>query len=221
MTDQLLKDAFLEQIEEIDYPCVMAKSALLSGNIHTIIAEAFCPAPFHAREVLADIYAAIDVIEDKPGYHSIAVLFRQPAMMSEAEYDEVFWPYLQSLHMLDSAQYGWNENVSSDPSSKNFSFSLKGEAFYVIGMHNKSSRKARVTSMPAIIFNPHRQFDALREKGKYTKIRDTIRERDAAYAGSPNPMLQDFGEASEVFQYTGTKLDKENWTCPFKPQTQA
>ena len=217
MTDQLLKEAFLKQIQEIDYPCVMAKSALLSGNIQTIIAEAFCPVPFHTRKVLADIYVAIEAIDGQPGNHSIAVLFQQPAMMSEEEYDEVFWPYLQSLHALDSEQYGWDANVSSDPTSKNFSFSLKGQAFYVIGMHNKSSRKARTTSMPAIIFNPHRQFDALREKGNYTKIRDTIRKRDVAYAGSLNPMLQDFGEESEVLQYTSTKLNKENWICPFQP----
>lgn len=221
MTDHLLKKAFFQHIKKIDYPCVMAKSALLSGSIHTVIAEAFCPALFHVRKVLVDIYEAIDAIENQPGYHSIAVLFRQPAMMSEQEYDEVFWTYMQSLHALDSVQYGWDTKVSSSPASKNFSFSLKAQAFYVIGMHNKSSRKARITSMPAIIFNPHRQFDALREKGNYTKIRDVIRQRDIKYTGSINPMLQDFGEASEVLQYTGTKLDKKNYICPFKPQTPA
>ena len=85
-------------------------------------------------------------------------------------------------------------------------------------MHNKSSRKARITQIPAIIFNPHRQFEALREKGNYTKIRNTIRERDIAYAGNLNPMLKNFGEESEILQYTGSKINKDEWICPFQPE---
>ncbi len=221
MNDIMLKEQFLAQIDAKAYPCVMARAALASGNIQIVIAEAFCPTPIHARRTLDDIYAAIDKISTLPGgNHSIALLFRTPVMTSEEEYDALFWPYLQCLHELDRQQYGWDSRVSADPQSEDFSFSLKGEAFYLIGMHNMSSRKARTTQAPAIIFNLHRQFDALRAKGVYNSVRDNIRRRDIAYAGDYNPMLQNFGDGPEVLQYTGRYIDKDHWQCPFQPQPQ-
>lgn len=36
-----------------------------------------------------------------------------------------------------------------------------------------------------------------------------------AYSGSINPMLEDFGTSSEVYQYSGRKYDAE-WRCPLK-----
>lgn len=220
MNDIAIKESFFSHIQDLAYPCVMAKALLLKGNIRIIMADTFCPAPLHVQPLLQQIYQHIDELNaEEQGYHSIAILFRQPVMQSEDEYESLFWPYLQALHALDSGQYNWDPRVSADPASSRFSFSLKGEAFYVIGMHNSSSRKARRTIVPAIILNPHRQFEALRRKGNYTKIRDTIRSRDIVYSGSQNPMLENFGDEPEVYQYTGKQFDKENWTCPFQPLT--
>jgi hypothetical protein len=41
-----------------------------------------------------------------------------------------------------------------------------------------------------------------------------VRKRDIAYSGSINPMLNDFGNASEVYQYSGKQYTSD-WVCPF------
>jgi FPC/CPF motif-containing protein YcgG len=102
-----------------------------------------------------------------------------------------------------------------DVSSPQFSFSLCSEAFYIIGLHPASNRKARQFSHPALVFNPHAQFELLRHGMKYEPMKLAVRKRDTSYSGSVNPMLQDFGTQSEVSQYSGRIYDK-GWSCPLK-----
>jgi uncharacterized protein len=124
------------------------------------------------------------------------------------------WQRLQAISDHDARGHQWDPRVSSDPSHANFSFSMKEEAFYLIGLHPGSSRKARRFKYPALVFNPHDQFQKLRQLEKYSSIKDTVRKRDKAFSGSINPMLADFGESSEAFQYSGRAYDKE-WKCPY------
>jgi FPC/CPF motif-containing protein YcgG len=119
---------------------------------------------------------------------------------------------MQLLHSLDPED--WDPETSSDADSANFSFSLFGTSFYLVGLHPESSRKARQFSYPTIVFNLHEQFDKLRDMGAYHTIRDRIRERDEEKNGSFNPMLEDFGESSEARQYSGRQVG-EDWKCPF------
>ena len=76
---------------------------------------------------------------------------------------------------------------------------------FVLFLHPKSPRKARRFKSPALVFNPHQQFETLREKNIFFKIRDAIRKRDLALQGESNEMLSDFGSRSEIFQYSGRK----------------
>ena len=78
-----------------------------------------------------------------------------------------------------------------------------------------SSRLARRFRYPTLVFNPHQQFEELRATAKYDMMKNVVRKRDVAYSGSINPMLQDFGESSEVYQYSGRKYD-DTWQCPLK-----
>jgi uncharacterized protein len=126
----------------------------------------------------------------------------------------MLWLRLQSIGNLDAQKYGYDKRVSSNPADKNFSFSLKEEALYVIGLHPQSNRKARQFKYPAFVFNPHKQFEDLRKSDSYKKMQDIVRKKDIAYSGSVNPMLKDFGQFSEVFQYSGKQYD-ESWKCPF------
>ena len=89
------------------------------------------------------------------------------------------------------------------------------EAFFVIGLHANSSRPSRQFRYPALVFNPHAEFEKLRTNNRYGKMKEVIRKRDISYSGSANPMLTDFGEASEVYQYSGRKY-AEDWQCPLK-----
>jgi hypothetical protein len=119
---------------------------------------------------------------------------------------------LQFIH--DSDTEPWDSRVSNNPENSNFSFSIGGRAFYVVGMHPKSSRMARRAPYPTLVFNLHWQFEKLREMGAYHKVRDKIRERDTDLQGSINPVLEDFGESSEARQYSGRKVESA-WKCPF------
>jgi len=105
--------------------------------------------------------------------------------------------------------------VAANPSDPEFSLSLGGRGFFVVGMHAGASRPARRVPGAALAFNLHSQFKALREDGRYDKLTESIRTRDMALAGSVNPMLARHGEASEAMQYSGRRVGP-SWRCPFQ-----
>jgi uncharacterized protein len=137
----------------------------------------------------------------------------QPA--DEAEFEQRLWKELQWLNGQDDPKTGWDPAVSDDPDDPHFAFSFGGHAFFVIGMHPRSSRISRRFAWPALVFNPRTQFDRLRAEGRYDRLRDTVRARDIALQGSANPSLADFGERSEARQYSGRPTD-DQWRCPFR-----
>jgi hypothetical protein len=148
-------------------------------------------------------------------YHSAAIIFKMNGNMNEAMFDDVLWQRLQALSNIDAQHHGYDKRVSADPSSPDFSFSIKEEAFYIIALHPSSSREARKFKYATLVFNPHHQFEKLRESSKYNNLKGVVRKRDIAFSGSVNPMLDDFGESSEVYQYSGRKYDG-SWECPLK-----
>jgi hypothetical protein len=122
---------------------------------------------------------------------------------------------LQALSNLDAKINAYDSRVSKNPVSSEFSFSIKGEAFYIIGLHPLSSRLSRQFKYPTLVFNPHDQFESLRQNGKYNSMKSVVRKRDVALSGTINPMLKDFGIVSEVFQYSGKQYE-DSWKCPLK-----
>ena len=139
-------------------------------------------------------------------------VFKDQDSFSETQFETALWKQLEFLHDIDNED--WDPEVSDNPEEKNFSFSIAGKAFYMVGVHPNSSRKARQSPYPAIAFNLHWQFEKLREMGAFNTVRDKIRERDIELQGNINPMLEDFGENSEARQYSGRKVEEE-WKCPF------
>ena len=87
----------------------------------------------------------------------------------------------------------------------------------MIGLHPNASRPARRFRYPTLVFNSHEQFERLRQDGRFEKMKQIIRARDEALAGSVNPMLADFGSGSEAAQYSGREVGPD-WKCPFTPQ---
>lgn len=142
-------------------------------------------------------------------------IFDTNEISSEEEFETLLWNQLNYIHQQD--MHDWDPTVNSDPAHSNFSFSIAGHAFFVIGMHPNASRKARRSPKPTIAFNLHVQFEKLREMGVFQNIRDRIRKRDKKLQGSVNPMVRDFGDSREAMQYSGRKVDT-NWICPFKPK---
>ena len=190
-------------VNKKDFSCVAAKTALTWNQIHCLVVDHMvCPKDDAA--ILDFLCGFVDTYRaSEKLYHSAAVIFRGPTAPNEALFEELFWQRLQALANLDARRYGYDKRVVADPASPEFSFSLKEEAFFVVSLHPGSSRAARQFQHPTLVFNAHAQFEQIRATGRFDGLRDTIRTRDVAYSGSVNPMLQNFGQASEVYQYTG------------------
>ena len=94
--------------------------------------------------------------------------------------DGALWQHLQAMHDVDREHHEWDPTGASDPQDDAFSFSIGGRAWYVVGLHPQAWRLARRFPVPALAFNPHAQFELLRDEGRYAPLRDHIRQRDRA-----------------------------------------
>jgi len=210
--DNKIKAQFEDFVVGKNHPCVMAQTVFSMDKVDFHVYENF-GSKNTANKILQDLkrYIANYDFESKEFFTFLAV-FKGRKEYSEKQFEELLWSQLNLLHEVDTAP--WDKAVSKDPEHKDFSFSLGGKAFYMVGLHPNSSRMARQSPYPAIAFNLHWQFEKLREMGTYNVVRDKIRERDIALQGNINPILEDFGENSEARQYSGRNVGKE-WKCPF------
>ena len=204
-------EAFREFVSEPNFPCLGAKAAFNSDS-QTIRVFDELGSVESTAEFAADLNDFRGAIGD---YSSFIAIFERPRHTTEIEFERLFWKQLRLLHAHDADSKSWAPNVASDPADPHFSFSFGGQALYVIGMHADSSRAARRFPWPAMIFNPHEQFERLRAEGKWKHMQETIRERDRQLQGTINPMLSDFGEQSEARQYSG-RVVEEGWRAPFE-----
>ena len=197
-----------------DFPCIAARAALARDQIRIMVCDHLaCPKD---DMTIAQFLASFvnKYRQSTRMYNTAVVIFEGPCNGTEEEFDRLMWQRLQAISDHDAITHKWDDRVASEPSDPNFSFSIAEEAFYIIGLHPGSSRKSRQFQYPALVFNPHDQFEKLRQSGKYSTMIATVRKRDRAFSGSINPMLADFGQSSEVYQYSGRIYDKD-WKCPF------
>jgi FPC/CPF motif-containing protein YcgG len=153
---------------------------------------------------LQTIYSLIDSYRNNPdNFRSLIISVTDVRYKVFKTFEKDFWKFLQALYLEDSDKYTHDSRVSSNPKESNFSFSLKEEAFFILALHPESPRFSRRFQHPSIVFNIHQQFETLRAQGVFSRIRNIIRKRDKNLQGSINPMLKDFGEKSEIFQYLG------------------
>lgn len=196
------------------FPCVGAKAARARGSVYPLLARSMRHTVDDAR-----ITAALQGFGRRCGGHlfvSLAVIFRDDEQLDETAFEAALWARLQAIHDIDAQQFAWDDSVSSDPASPHFSMSVGGRAYYVVGLHPRAHRAARRFVHPALVFNPHRQFERLRDDGRYAKMCRTTAVRDIAYSGSVNPMLADHGVSSEAAQYSGRRV-ASGWRCPLRP----
>jgi len=203
---------FYDWILKEDHPCIMAQTVFSQENLIIENYQQF-GSPESTARLLKDLETYIKNYDfDSKDFQSFIAVYPESEIFNEDEFELVLWKQLSDLKNLDN--HPWDPEVSRDPEDENFSFSIGGRAFYVVGMHPASSRIARRSPYPSIAFNLHNQFEQLREMGVYHNVRDKIRERDHTLQGSINPMLEDFGESSEARQYSG-KASGKDWVCPF------
>ncbi|MES2371187.1 MAG: guanitoxin biosynthesis heme-dependent pre-guanitoxin N-hydroxylase GntA [Bacteroidota bacterium] len=207
-------DSFLDFLQDKTFPCVSARAAAAKEKLSCLVVDHMtCPKDDHS--ILHFLYHFVDAYRSsKDVFSSAAIIFEGPLDITEELFDMFLWKRLQAISNMDAANYSYDQRVDADPTSPNFSFSIKEEAFFIIGMHPASSRAARRFMYPTLVFNPHAQFEELKRKNKYDTIRNVTRKRDIAYSGSVNPMLDDFGRSSEAKQYSGREYNA-GWKCPF------
>jgi uncharacterized protein len=207
----------IDKIQEPQFPCIMAKSVMNQGVCEHLRLEKG-NVPELAQEVFAKLCEFVDSYRaNQERLHSCIISFSNEKFAGFGAFEAAFWELLRSLRAIDDKLHPYDPRVSSNPEDGNFSFSIKSEAFFLLLLHPKSPRKARRFALPSIVFNPHQQFEDLRAKGNFERVRSTIRARDERYQGTVNPMLMDFGsEVSEVFQYSGLDYTvKAESKCPY------
>ena len=169
-----------------------------------------------AQRVLKDLgHFVKSTPADDSRMRAFVALFPDAPPADEHAFEKRLWTQLQRMHDLETGKAEWTSEVSADPESPTFAFSVAGTAMFVVGMHAHSSRKARRFQCPSLVFNPRAQFERLRATGKFELLRERVREREIDLQGSLNPNLSDFGEASDARQYSGRAVEAE-WKCPFQ-----
>ena len=198
------------------FPCVGAKSALRTHQISVHEAGSF-----HDHSATSTLYEPLlafgrSLEKRKGGVQSLICTFRHCDGMTEARFEQLLWRHLQHLHALDlQHNITWADDVSDDTASPDFAFSVGGEGYFVVGLHPGASRQARRFCRPALVFNSQKQFESLRQDGRYGRMKTIIRQREIELDGSINPMLGEHGERAQAPQFSGRYVDP-NWTCPFK-----
>lgn len=219
-TTPVSRAARFKQFLDADaFPCVGAKAAMSRGVLEVHEAGALGDARGDAK-LLDGLHAFAVQLDaahpDDPALHSFAAVFDGPLGMDEQRFEALLWAQLQRLHDLDRRRgASWAGDVSADPRDPDFSLSLGGHPFFVIGLHPGASRRARRFDWPTLVFNSHRQFQRLRGDGRYARMQAATRSRDIALQGSINPNLAEFGSISEARQYSGRAVGPD-WTCPMR-----
>ncbi len=215
IADSVLETKFKAFIEDAAFPCLGARAALSADTFTVSVFEELgcisCAAKL-APEL--EKFVQSERRQRNP-FATFVAIFREPRRLSEKGFERLLWSQLQQLHRVDAERHGWDPAVASDPLDPRFSFSFAGQALYVVGLHAQSSRVARRFPYPTLVFNPHEQFERLRNEGKWKRMQSTIRSRDLDLQGSINPMLSDFGERSEARQYSGREVGA-HWKAPFQ-----
>jgi FPC/CPF motif-containing protein YcgG len=202
-----------------NYPCIAAVSSFLKGDFllreYKNFGAGECAASF-AEDLL---HFKSEQKRLNSDYYSFWAAFPDSTTTSESQFEELLWNELSALH-----HYEYNKNgtlpkadpkFSSRPSDKNFCFSLGGSAFFVVGMHPLSSRKARDFPYPVLVFNLYDQFQKLISLGTFDSMVQVNRKREMLFEGSLNPMVIKYAQDYETIQFSG-KYNHDEWKCPFK-----
>jgi len=203
---------YIKYVESKNHPCIMAKSVFKAGG-YTLKTYGSLLKESSAKKINRDLFNFLESynFEDKE-FRSFVACFENDTFQSELKFENALWAFLQNVHNYDDKP--WDSSVSDCPDSSEFSFSIQGRAFYVVGLHPWSSRIARQSPYVTVVFNLHHQFETLREMGVFHNVRDRIRKNDQRIQGEINPVLRDFGKDTETKQYSGRQVET-HWKCPF------
>jgi hypothetical protein len=178
---------------------------LLADDLKTYIAE------YAATPIVRSRAKAGEWIQLNRTFASFLACFKEEPVSDESIFESRLWAVLENLRQRDTDLLP--AGFSPKPTDKNYAFCFGGEAFFVAAFHPGSWRWSRRFIFPLLVFNMHKQFDGLKQSGKFTHLRDTIRKHDDALQGSTNTLASDFGQQSEAPQY-GMRVVPSGWVPP-------
>ena len=207
---------FRAQVLGPAFPCALGKNAFANLRYRVGVYEAMSDQD-SADGLTKDLQAFVSEqpsIGTGDDFSTFVALFKSGIPVSEIDFEDNLWLLLRRIHGEDKRMFEWDPSTNKDPSSEEFSFSVGGQSFFVVGIHVHSSRISRKFVYPAIAFNAHHQFEHLRSTNKFERMQTIIRRNDTRIQGGINPALQDYGNDSEAKQYSG-RLVPPDWKCPF------
>ncbi len=211
-----IRDCFQSFVLGEEFSCVAAKAAIRRGHYqHGVYGE--LASAEATTQLSRELFSFVRRQPALGGpYSTFVASFSGPYLPNEIEFERLLWKQLACLHQRDRMFHRWDPVVSADIDDANFSFSVAGRGYFVVGLHPSSSRWTRRFPWPTLVFNAHYQFEQLRAEGKYQRMQEVIRARELAFQGTINPMLGEFGRRSEARQYSGRAVEAD-WRCPFSP----
>lgn len=206
--------AFRDFILDARYPCVGAKAAI-NRDSYRFEGYAKLGSPEATKRLGADLSSFVAGLGSGDEFQTFVAAFALDRDCDERGFERALWDQLSALRALDAPLHAWDPMVSENPDDPRFAFSFAGTALFVVGMHQRSSRFSRQFGWPALVFNPRRQFEALRDAGRWDRFAATVRDRELAWQGTLNPNLAEHGTTSEARQYAGRAVE-DDWRCPFR-----
>ncbi|EMY0378472.1 YqcI/YcgG family protein [Salmonella enterica] len=196
---------FISFIESKSFCCIGAKRANNQNNLFYTASDYPFKSIDSVYEFLEDF--ALNKTKGKQFYSSV-VFFNEKQVSSERDFEFFLWDVLKQLNHIDKKKYQWANGYSNNTNDKNFSFSIAGEAFFVVGLHPMSHRISRRFNIPTLVFNHHPMFNELKSAGSFEKYKTAIRKNEMRIQGSINKYLSDFGDHSEACQYASSKSEQ-------------
>lgn len=208
----LNEQKLINKISSKNFSCIGAKASIKNSSYEFCLLEKIA-----SKQSTHELYQSLKLFTSKRPkldryFSTFIACFNNPIEITPKKFEHLLWKQLHMLHQYD--EFSWDSSVSDDINNSCFSFSIAGEAYFVIGMCPNHPRKCREFPYPTLVFNSHHQFKYLKKINLFEKIKKIIRIRELEYSGSINPNALDFGEMSEAMQYSGLKASK-NWKCPF------
>lgn len=203
---------FIEKVISEKFSCVGAKASIKNSKYQFFLLEKMATetSTLKLYELLRQ-FAKIRLDIDKR-FASFIVSFENHPSITPSQFECLLWKQLKMLNQID--EFSWDSRVSNDINSPFFSFSVAGEAYFIVGMCPAHPRKCRDFPYPTLVFNSHNQFKYLKKINLFEKIQRAVRLRELQYSGSINPNIINFSEQSEAMQYSGLNVSSE-WHCPF------
>lgn len=214
------------------HPCIGAKALaqhadvanMIEPNAQEIAAQGLHLAVYPDMSSVASAVMALTDIEaylthsDRldPIYKTLVLIFPTELVASQDDFARKYWAFAQKLSDISLLTHRWPQTIAYDPSADTFELCLAGRPIFTTTLNPQSARTARKFAYCAWVMNQTSQFDALRERGLFSRWQRGIRGVDAALdpSGHSNPILQDHGVQSAAPQLAGSALQP----CPFEPR---